>query len=226
MIELKLEALYNVRTLDDMKNCLSLVHSMSEEHRIPYGDMLTIVNTRYNDLRYVLSSSRDGYIKSHYFIYSDKDTKLCGVCELPVGKKELIELCKPNYNKLTNIHPILWMCLREDLTYDILLKGGVVLSNIQNYDVLSLGESIQFLQLDYDGKTSLICLDMWDNVNGVYCIKSKDDFEQWFKTIVTKRGYEGRLDNLSISGLFQIYFEVINTIFTVSIFEPLEINNV
>lgn len=130
-------------------------------------------------------------------------------------------MSKPIYNQLISIHPNLWLCLRENLNYDVNVNGKVILSDVQDYDVLDLCECVKFLQLDYCGRTSLICLDMWDNISGVYCIKSREDFDNWFKAVVIKRGYEGKLDNILISQLFQIYFEVINTIFSVSNFKPI-----
>lgn len=218
---MKLDAFHNVHTIDEMKNRLALVHSASVERNVPFESMLKVEGTDYNDLSYVSSSSKDGFIRSHYFYYTDKETGLHGFCELQSSKKELIELSKPIYNQLISIHPNLWLCLREDLNYDVNVNGRVILSGVQNYDVLDLGECVKFLQLDYCGKTSLICLDMWDNISGVYCMKSREDFDEWFKTVVAKRGYEGKLDNLYISQLFQIYFEVINTIFSVSNFKSL-----
>lgn len=218
---MKLESFYNVHTLEEMKNRLSVIRSASEERRIPYDNLLKIEDTDYNNLKYALSSSKNGYIQSHYFTYTDASNGLVGICELPSCRKSLIELCRPKYNKLINVHPNLWLCLRDDLMYDVLHGKDVILSEIQSYDILALGDSLQFLQLEHHGKTSLICLDMWDNIRGVHCVKSMKDFDNWFRSIVSKRGYEGKLDNLYVSQLFEVYYEVINSIFMVSDFAPL-----
>lgn len=218
---MKLESFYNVHTVEDMKKRLSLMHSVYEDRQISSDNMFKIDGTEYNNLRYVMSSSKNGYIQSHYFTYTNEATGLVGVCELPSCKKSLIKWCEPKYNNLMSVHTNLWLCLREDLMYDALQGKNVVLSEIQSYDVLALGESLQFLQLEHHGKTSLICLDMWDNINGVHCVKSMEDFDNWFRKIVSKRGYEGKLDNLYVSQLFEVYYEVINSIFMVSDFAPL-----
>ena len=113
------------------------------------------------------------------------------------------------------------MCLRSDLNFDVIYNGEVIIDCVQSYDVLALGSELQFLQLNYQGVTSLICLDLNDLVTGVHLVKSKDDFEQWFYTQVSRRGYEGKLDNVLVSELFQVYFEVVNEIFQVCSFKAL-----
>lgn len=220
-----ISAFYSVHTIEDMHNRLSLLQTVAEEHRTTYESMLLVHGTDFNELSYALSSSKNGFVTSHYFTYKDKDTGFVGLCEMPVATKRLAVLAKPIYNQLITVHPLLWLGIRADGLYDVLQSGVVLASDIISYDVLAMGESIQFLQLDSDTGTSLICLDMWNNVSGVAPISSKDEFKEWFEFVVMKRGYEGNLDNLLVSGLFQMYFEVINTIFEVSKFKPIVVKN-
>ena len=214
----------SVLTIEDMKSRLGLLQEFAREHEVSYDKMLSVQGTDYLDLTYALSSSRNGFVISHYFTYRNSDKNLVGICEMPIVSRRLKALTQPVYNKLITIHPLLWLGIRADGLYDVILVGKIIANDVISYDVLALGESIQFLQLDSDTGTSLICLDMWNCISGVIPISSKEKFKEWFELIITKRGYEGKLDDLSISYLFQIYFEVINTIFVVSKFKPLEID--
>lgn len=211
----------SVRTIDDMKNRLGLIQEFAKEHNTSYDKLLGVDGTDYYDLTYALSASKNGYITSNYFTYKDEITKCVGVCELPTASEKFLTLTMPIYNKLITLHPLLWLGIRLDGLYDVILRNRVIATDIISYDVLAMGESVQFLQLDSADGTSLVCLDMWNNVSGVTPISTKEEFKEWFELVVMKRGYEGKLDNLPISGLFQIYFEVINTIFEVSKFKPI-----
>ena len=182
--------------------------------------LLELGNTEYGELTYVMSSMRGGYIQSNYFSYKE-NSSLVGVVELKAGCKRLSKIADAKYNQVVNIHPSLWVCLRSDLNFDVIYNGEVIIDCVQSYDVLALGSELQFLQLNYRGVTSLICLDLNDLVTGVHLVKSKDDFEQWFYTQVSRRGYEGKLDNVLVSELFQVYFEVVNEIFQVCSFKAL-----
>lgn len=45
---MKLNAFSNIHTIDDMKNRLALIHSVSTERNIPFESMLKIEGTDYN----------------------------------------------------------------------------------------------------------------------------------------------------------------------------------
>lgn len=218
---MNIDSFKSVRTVEDMKNRLSIMSEASKEHYIPYESLLKVQGTDYYDLTYYLSASKDGFIIAHYFTYKDKDTDCVGLCELPIPAKALKSIASPIYNQLNAIHPLLWIGMNINGLYSIIVNGKVLTSDILSYDLLDIGGSIQFLQLEYKDGTSLVCLDMWNNVSGVAPMSSKEEFKEWFEFVVMKRGYEGKLDHLTISDLFQLYFEVINTIFGVSKFKPI-----
>lgn len=217
---MKLELFYDIHTHKELSDRLCVLQSLAEEHCIPYDSALKVENTEYGELTYVMSSMRGGYIQSNYFSYKE-NSGLVGVVELKAGCKQLSKIADAKYNQVVNIHPFLWVCLRSDLNFDVIYNGEVIIDCVQSYDVLALGSELQFLQLNYQGVTSLICLDLNDLVTGVHLVKSKDDFEQWFYTQVSRRGYEGKLDNVLVSELFQVYFEVVNEIFQVCSFKAL-----
>lgn len=218
---MNIETFSKVRTSKDMENHLQLLHSVADEHGTDFSHMLRVEGTDFPNLSYVLSVTTKGYISSHFFSYTDEETGLFGLCEYSFRKRSLEKVCNPLYNQLISTHPALWLGFRDGLYYDVLLSGVVVLEGVQSYDVLHLGDCFSFLQLDYEDKTSLICLDLQDVAKGYHIVESRDDFENWFRRSVAKRGYEGVLDMLSVSELFGTYFEVINTIFEVSDFEPI-----
>lgn len=217
---MKLELFYDIHTHKELSDRLCVLQSLAEEHCIPYDSALKVENTKYGELTYVMSSMRGGYIQSNYFSYKE-NSGLVGVVELKAGCKRLFKIADAKYNQVVNIHPSLWMCLRSDLNFDVIYNGEVIIDCVQSYDVLALGSELQFLQLNYQGVASLICLDLNDLVTGVHLVKPKDDFEQWFYTQVSRRGYEGKLDNVLVSELFQVYFEVVNEIFQVCNFKAL-----
>lgn len=218
---MRLDAFSKVHTVEDMKNHLELLYSVSQEHNIEYLDMLKVQGTEFQDLTYILSSAKGNYISTHFFMDTDELTGLHGLLEYSMTKRVLKKLCDSIYNKLVSVHPLVWLGLRSDLTYDVISNGVVILSGVQSYDLLRLGESFLFLQLDYGDKTSLICLDTFDVTQGIYIVQSREDFDNWFKSKVVKRGYEGELDMVLISELFGTYFEVINTIFSIGNFAPI-----
>lgn len=219
---MKIEVFKHIRTKQDLDNHINFLKNYAVERYVCFEDLMLVENAKYKNLRYAVSTIKDDYIVCNLFVYEGDKDGLFGFCKADSGSTELEEIGEPKYLKLSNIHPKLWLGLCEDLTYEVIKDGVVILEHVQNFNILDLNGCIEFLQLDYQGKTSLICLDMMDTLDGVYCMHSRDEFEAWFSPLFIKRGYEGYLDGVNVSEIFRLYFEVINTIFEVSEFEPIE----
>jgi hypothetical protein len=134
---MKLEAFYNMKTKQDIQNKLQLMNTAAEEHDWDLDDMLMVTGTPYNNLKYIMSSTAGAFVQYHYFTYTDVDTDLMGICVLPSRKQQLIEICKPIYYKIHGVHPNLWVCMTTENTLDIIWGKKVILSDVDNYDILN-----------------------------------------------------------------------------------------
>lgn len=218
---MKLSIFKDIRTTQDLRNRLDLLQSIGSEYGKPMSKMLTVDSDDYYEMIYVLSDSRNDIVLNNYFTYKNKETGLVGLCKVKGGSDKIIDIFEPTYVRFLNLHPLVWLGLRQDSLYDLVVKGRIVASGFGSFDVTSLGDTIQFIKLYKGSFCSLICLDFWDVQSGVFAPNSLEDFNEWFMQIVALRGYDCKLDDVLVSDLFFAYFEIKNCIFELGKLQPI-----
>lgn len=209
-----------LHTRDDIEKTMSILQSASEEHLEPLENMISVEGTKFKNLKYVSSTVKSNYIDKNFFIY-DGENGLHGICESRGGSANIKSVIDAEYVEFYSLHTQAWLCQRHDGYMDLLIDYKPILKDIESYDVIGLDDVLTFVQLDKGDHRYLLCLDSCSSTNGYYCPQNAEDFTEWYKDMVIKRGYEGKLNNLYVSALFQIYFEVLNCIFQVGNFVPL-----
>lgn len=211
----------NIRSASDAHNLIATLKSLSEEHLQSFDSLLMIDGTEFNNLSYILSSTNNDFIFENWFKYQNENG-LYGLAHAKSGSVNVEKLTFCEYLQFVFIHNSLWLCLREDTSYDVFVDGSCVLSHVKSYDVLTL-RGVNFLKLDTSENRFLLCADMKDMKHGIFSPSSLDKFKKYFGKVVEKLGYSGDLDGITMSDLSQFYYEVQNCIFFNGKFKYLEI---
>lgn len=220
---MKIDIFKSIHTDDDINNTIGILHAMSKEQGVSIDKMLEVENTEYNKLRYVTSNMRMGVVHTNFFQYKDNDSDLLGLCSAKGGSTNLEKWADPLYVSLVCIHNNIWLGLRQDSMFDLYVDKQKVLDGFKSYDILQLEPIFTFLQIDTVDYRSLICCDNSLVYDGCYSPTGLDDFLTWYEKNVITRGYEGGLDNLQVSKVFSVYYEVQNCIFSVRNYKTIDL---
>lgn len=216
---MKLDLIKRLRTVDDLCKLNSLLDSYVDEHRVNKDTLLELDYPSLPNLHYVLSTSFNGSIHTNWFTYNVDG--FYGLAYASCGSSNIITLTECKYISFQCIHNNLWLGKCTDLSYDIILNGNAVLSGVFYYDILDLTSYLSFLQLDDRDNRYLICIRNDDLNKGIFLPSSLSSFEDWFKSNVAKLGYQGYLDDVSISELISFYYEIQDCIFCNGNFKPI-----
>lgn len=219
---MKLETLYKKKRTEDLNKMLATVCALNDEHGISSKQYCLLTDSPLPNSRYLMASSTKGYIDKYWFTYGEEDD-VFGLAYMTPFSTDVVCFAEPKYLSFTFLADETWLCLNEDKSYDLRNKEGVVISGIYNYDVIQLSNCIACIQLDSEYYRHLVCADMRNLGQGCFYPSSWEDFSDWFTDKIIKYGYEGYLDNVSMSQIMQYYFEVKACIFDVGNFQSLSI---
>lgn len=211
-------------TISDLRNNIELAKSYAEEHMSPLGDYYAVKGTDLPGLRYQQSTYKDGYIHKNFFSYTNSDNKeLWGIAECDCLSDDIRPVLPAEYLRVTMYSEQVWTGLRKDGRYDLYLSGQKYEDSFVSTDILQLGGKLLFLQVDNEFYRSLVCIDADDMAKNHYEPTGVEDFKRWFDKRITKNGYDGSLDNVNVSDIFRVYFEVVQCIFIVGCFKALNV---
>lgn len=215
---MKKEVLKKFITEKEIGKVFNILDGVSKEHNMDMKSLNTIEDDNFGQLKYIASTVKNGIVHTNWLL-SENDKKY-GICYCRGGSTEIKKYVDNKYLEFRRFHHCLWLFLCEDMTYDLVYKGNVILSKIISYDLIGLSNQINFLQIDTKLNRYLFCIELDDINDGIFSPMDLNDLRQWFLNSVIKRGYEGMLDDLCISDIIRIYFEVQNCIFSVGNFKP------
>lgn len=118
--------------------------------------------------------------------------------------RSLCKITEPIYTNFIHLHNRAWFCLKPDSTYDLWVNEQFITDGIIDY--------VYFIQLNFHDSKGLVCCDNLDAIDGV--------FIKYFNDLLYSRGYEGKFDEMTLSSVFQIFYEVRNCIFESSTYKP------
>ena len=220
---MNISAFKTIRTQKELRNTISLIHGIADEHGTNVGNLLKVVGTEFEDLTYTISTCRAGFIHTNWF--TSREESGVGLVKAMACSDKLIKVTDAVYSQFITFHQNCWLGVCADTTYDLLLFDKVVLRNILSYDVLQLSDYLVFVQLDTEDARYLICCNAIDLNKGIFIPTSIENFQDWFYNQVGQLGYSGKLDDYPISSLIQLYYEVQNCIFQNGNYVALEVEN-
>lgn len=215
-----------IYTVDDARNRIGLAMSVADEHNLRKEDCLKIEDSCLNDTRYIASSSTNkGFIHMNYFSYKAKDSSLVGLARSLCGSDEIVPMSDTKYVQFTQISESVWVGTERTGMFEVIMGKRTLNKEFVDTDVLNLGYSLRFLQLDTFDTRSLICISAVSSNEELFTPVDMEDFERWFMQKITKLGYEGQLDCCVVSEVFRLMYEVENTIFSTTTYEQLDLND-
>lgn len=215
---MKLDVFEHTVTYNDLINKLNFMRAVAEERSVPFENMLKIDGYEDIGLSYMLSSIRNNSVVQNFFSYSRGSLK--GLYAMKSATRSLCKITEPIYTSFIHLHNRAWLCLKPDATYDLWVNEQFVADGIIGYDSLDLCGYVHFVQLNFHNAKGLVCCDSLDAVDGVFIPKNKREFIKYFNDLLYSRGYEGKFDEMTLSGIFQIFYEVRNCIFESSTYKP------
>lgn len=215
---MKLDVFEHTVTYNDLINKLNFMRAVAEERSVPFENMLKIDGYENIGLSYMLSSIRNNSVVQNFFSYSRGSLK--GLYAMKSATRSLCKITEPIYTSFIHLHNRAWLCLKPDSTYDLWVNEQFVTDGIIGYDSLDLCGYVHFVQLNFHNAKGLVCCDSLDAVDGVFIPKNKREFTKYFNDLLYSRGYEGKFDEMTLSGIFQIFYEVRNCIFESSTYKP------
>lgn len=214
---MKLEAFEHILTYKDLVNKLNFMRAVAEERSVPFENMLKIDDYEDIGLSYMLSSIRNNSVVQNFFEYARGSLK--GIYYMKSVTKSLCKMTEPIYTSFIHLHNRAWLCLKPDSTYDLWVNEQFVTDGIIGYDSLDLCGYVYFIQLNFHNSKGLICCDNLDAMEGVFIPKNKREFIKYFNDLLYSRGYEGKFDEMKLSDIFQVFYEVCNCIFESSTYK-------
>lgn len=214
---MKLEAFEHILTYKDLVNKLNFMRAVAEERSVPFENMLKIDGYENIGLSYMLSSIRNNSVVQNFFKYSRGSLK--GLYYMKSVTKSLCKMTEPIYTSFIHLHNRAWLCLKSDSTYDLWVNEQFVTDDVIGYDSLDLCGYVYFIQLNFHNSKGLICCDNLDAMDGVFIPKNKREFIKYFNDLLYSRGYEGKFDEMKLSDIFQVFYEVCNCIFESSTYK-------
>ena len=209
-----------ILTTKDLAHHINLMKSISEEKFIPMESLLKVTGTPYENLRYNMSTSKNGFISHHWFVYEVDG--FVGLLFSYVGSDKLVKITEPIYSEFIVMHNCMWLARCKDTSIDVYVYNRLVLCNVTDYDVLDVGGYLNFVQLDTADFRCLVCCDNTDLNYGIFVPKDFSAFEEYYTNRIATLGYSGKLDELPLSSIIQIYYEVKNCIFNNSVYKYLD----
>ena len=207
---MKLDVFEHTVTYNDLVNKLNFMRAVAEERSIPFENMLKIDCYEDIGLSYMLSSIRNNSVVQNFFSYSRGSLK--GLYAMKSATRSLCKITEPIYTNFIHLYNRAWLCLKPDSTYDLWVNEQFVTDGIIGY--------VYFIQLNFHDSKGLVCCDNLDAIDGVFIPKNKREFIKYFSDLLYSRGYEGKFDEMTLSGVFQIFYEVRNCIFESSTYKP------
>lgn len=223
---LSLDLLKKCHTYDDIYNLVSMNNALHGEDTdsqmvIHKDKAFKIGGTELENCAYAISSYRNGVIGKNFLVYGHEPEGGRGLAYVPHGSKNITTVTPDEYLNFKMIHQECWYAQRFDTTFDLYIYGKKVSDSIISTDLLVLGNSLLFLQVDWYNGRSVVCANEHDLSRGVYCPSSREDFNEWFETNVSHLGYNGSLDMCNVSDIFRVYYEVQSCIFSNGSFVPI-----
>lgn len=215
---MKLEMFEHTVSYKDLVNKLDFMKAVADERSVPFTNMLKIDGYEDIGLTYMLSSIRNNSVIQNFFEYTKGSLK--GLYAMKSASKSLYKITEPIYTNFAYLHNRAWLCLKPDASYDLWVNEQFVIDGIVNYDSLDLCGYVHFVQLDFHDAKGLICCDGFDATNGVFIPKNKREFIKYFNDLLYSKGYEGKFDEMCLSDIFQIFYEIRNCIFESSTYKP------
>ena len=215
---MKLDVFEHTVTYKDLVNKLNFMRAVADERSVPFENMLRVDGYEDIGLSYMLSSIRNNSVIQNFFEYSRGSLK--GLYAMKSATKSLYKITEPIYTSFIHLHNRAWLCLKPDATYDLWVNEQFVADGIIGYDSLDLCGYVHFVQLSFHNAKGLVCCDSLDAIDGVFIPKNKREFIKYFNDLLYSRGYEGKFDEMTLSGIFQIFYEVRNCIFESSTYKP------
>ena len=161
----------------------------------------------------------------NWFTYSDTEAPFYGVANCDCCASDIVADTLPVYTQVHRFHDSCWVLGNQKGSYDLFVKGKLCKTQFIKHDILALGNAIGFLQLDTLNTRSLICIEMLDTSEaGLFVPKDINDFKKWFYNRFVRYGYEGALNEMRVSDVFVIYFEVLQCIFETANYVPVAID--
>lgn len=215
---MKLEMFEHTVSYKDLVNKLDFMKAVADERSVSFTNMLKIDGYEDIGLTYMLSSIRNNSVIQNFFEYTKGSLK--GLYAMKSASKSLYKITEPIYTSFAYLHNRAWLCLKPDASYDLWVNEQFVTDGIVNYDSLDLCGYVHFVQLDFHDAKGLICCDGFDATNGVFIPKNKREFIKYFNDLLYSKGYEGKFDEMCLSDIFQIFYEIRNCIFESSTYKP------
>lgn len=212
----------SVNRAQDLENRILLARSMAEERGTPVDSILAIQGVELPNCKYLMSTQKDGFILNNYFEWTEH-SPFVGLAYAPVGSDHIQVITTDEYCKFLVLHDEAWLLLTKDSTYRLCVNRHIYEDSVVSYDILRIGADMFFVQLDYVGYRSLLCLLRDVAHQGYFAPQSLDHFDLWFSQQMARKGYEGKLDGINISEFYQLYYEVRNCIFVSAPFKPLKL---
>lgn len=224
---MKIDAFKSRHTIDDIRDMLYIQEGNAKEFNegeglLPPKSMFNVTGTEFNDMRYAMSSSKNGMIGKNFFTFAGEDA-FRGLAFANQCSVNVTELMPPIYSSFYMAHQECWLGQKQDTTWDLYCYGKLVKQDILDKDILMLGNKLGFLQVDTTNERSLVCLNLGDLSRGVFLPQSQSDFEEWYDKNVCRMGYSGELDDCRVSDLFRVYYEVLSCIFSNGNFMPITV---
>jgi len=200
-------------TTEDLDNMLRVSESVLAEHggnRMPTA----IDGSDLPELNYLVSSCKEGYIAANYFTYRNPENNLIGIAKAKCASDDIKPVTTEQFTQVQFLDDRSWVVRCPDGLIRILIDWKQSNETFEDVDVLRLQPNLLFYQFDSsDGTRSLACHDTAVMSGGLFFPKDADDFINWYRNAVIKYGSEGRLDGNRVSTIFQVYFEVMRSIF-------------
>lgn len=204
------EAFKDIYTVNAMKNRLGFIQSVSYEHQVDPMSLLIVTDAGLDNCQYVGSCGKNGGIDMNYFQYGG-ETK--GIAACVAGSDNITPLTDSCFVSTEMICSHVWKCIASDGTFRLILKDKLLDFAFDYVDILKLNDYISFIECVFDNKVSLICADSFDSRNEFFFPNSREEFDDWFRKKIFVYGVDGRLEDISVSGMISCHQNVIQTIF-------------
>lgn len=217
----KLELFKNLKTAKDIENTFKLLEAYSDEYEINVQDLFKIDSDEYPNVRYVLSILNKKNVLNHYFEYSYNGTDV-GLLSIKPDEKEFTKVSDAKYDKYSIFTETCILMMTSEGYFDLVCKDKVLLSNIDDVQEIGIQPKFSCLRLTLeDGNISLVCFDYLKKRPKLYFPSDIDEFREWYYEMIEELGYVGMLDDVEISEIVGVLYDVIGSCFLRRNYKPL-----